>query len=165
MTDHTHDPIMEEEIHYCEKHPDRDTELRCNRCNRYMCIKCAVRTPVGYTCSECVRGHEEKFFNSTQIDYVIVGTIAALGSAMGAAISAFLGIFFTFIIAATVGGVIGRLALFATSRRRGRYSGYVCAGGVVVGTIIVGFFFRTPAVLLYLILATSAAYASFKVSI
>ena len=35
-------------IEYCEKHPDREARLRCNRCNRLMCTQCAVRTPTGY---------------------------------------------------------------------------------------------------------------------
>ena len=69
---------LEGEIHYCAVHNDRDTELRCNRCDRYMCIDCAKRTPIGYTCRECVRGHENKFFAGTTLDYTLVG-ITSLG--------------------------------------------------------------------------------------
>jgi len=65
MDDDMSKSTLESEIHYCAKHPQRDTELRCNRCERYMCIDCAVRTPVGYTCRECVRGHEDKFFEGS----------------------------------------------------------------------------------------------------
>lgn len=168
MTDHIHDPIIEDDIHYCEKHPDRDTELRCNRCDRYMCIDCAVRTPVGYTCVDCIRGHEDKFYNSSQLDYIIVGVVTAIAGAIGAYVVGLVGLFFAFIIAPAVGGMVGQLALSLTGRRRGRYSGYICAGGVLVGALIV--FPLSPSfdfieLLLYLALATSAAYASFKVSI
>ncbi|HYN88142.1 MAG TPA: tetratricopeptide repeat protein, partial [Ardenticatenaceae bacterium] len=43
-----------EEMLHCSVHPDRETMLRCNRCGRPMCPECAVRTPVGLRCRECV---------------------------------------------------------------------------------------------------------------
>jgi len=168
MTDNIQEPLTEDEVHYCEKHPDRDTELRCNRCERYMCVDCANRTPVGYTCTECVRGHEDKFFNSSELDYVIVATVSVVCGGLGAFLVPIFGVFWylMFIAPPALGGMIGQLALSATSRRRGRYSGMVSAGGVLAGGIVVGLFFtgfNNIAMLLYLGLATSAAYASFKV--
>ena len=32
---------------YCANHPTIATSLRCNRCNKPICHKCAVLTPVG----------------------------------------------------------------------------------------------------------------------
>ncbi len=42
----------------CTYHPDVQTGLRCSRCGKPICPKCAVRTPVGLRCPECagVRG-------------------------------------------------------------------------------------------------------------
>ena len=167
MIDNIQNPTLEDDIHYCEKHPDRDTELRCNRCNRYMCVSCAVRTPVGYTRKECVHGHEDKFYNSTGVDYGIVAITSVIGGAVGAYVIALFGGFsiFTLIIAPAIGGMIGQLALSVTGRRRGRHSGMICAGGVLAGGLVVGLFFTGFGIitLLYLGLAVSAAYASFKV--
>lgn len=169
MTDNIQNPMIEDEIHYCEKHPDRDTELRCNRCNRYMCVDCAVRTPIGYTCTECVRGHEDKFYTSTELDYMIVAVISVICGAIGGYLVARIGGFWylTLIASPAIGGMIGQLALNRTGRRRGRQSGLICAGGVLAGGIAVGLLFTGfgIATLLYLALATSAAYASFKMSI
>lgn len=169
MTDNTHEPMTEDEIHYCAVHPERDTELRCNRCNRYMCIKCAVRTPVGYTCKECVRGHEDKFFQGTELDYLIVGVIAFFGGAIGAGIIGLVGgfIYLTFILSPIIGGTVGQLALSLTGRRRGRLTGYVCAGSLIAGGILVALFFKGFLVmmLLYIALAGSAAFASIKIQI
>ena len=53
---------LEGEIHYCAVHNDRDTELRCNRCDRYMCIDCAKRTPDWlYLPGMCARAREQVF--------------------------------------------------------------------------------------------------------
>ena len=37
----------------CTFHPNVETQLRCNRCNKPICIKCAKHTPTGYRCPEC----------------------------------------------------------------------------------------------------------------
>jgi membrane associated rhomboid family serine protease len=40
----------------CFRHPDRETYLRCSRCDRSICTDCMVTAPVGFQCPECVRG-------------------------------------------------------------------------------------------------------------
>lgn len=39
----------------CFRHPDRETYLRCSRCDRSICTDCMVAAPVGFQCPECVR--------------------------------------------------------------------------------------------------------------
>ncbi|MCE7080687.1 rhomboid family intramembrane serine protease [Streptomyces sp. ST2-7A] len=39
----------------CYRHPDRETGIRCARCERPICPDCMVDAPVGYHCPECVR--------------------------------------------------------------------------------------------------------------
>lgn len=161
---------LESDIHYCSAHPERDTELRCNRCDRYMCVDCAVRTPVGYTCKQCVRGHEDKFYEGTLVDYGLVAAICAIGGALTPFVMLLIGGFLIigFIVAPAIGGTAAQLALQLTRRRRGRYSGYVAAGGVLVGGLVSAFLLLGALnifTLLFLALATSAAYARFKVSI
>ena len=34
-------------IHVCYRHPDTETGLRCNRCNKFICARCAVKMEVG----------------------------------------------------------------------------------------------------------------------
>ena len=46
---------------YCANHPAVETTLRCNRCGKPICAECAVRTPTGYRCKECVRGQQKIF--------------------------------------------------------------------------------------------------------
>lgn len=40
----------------CYRHRDRETYLRCHRCERSICTDCMIDAAVGYQCPECVRG-------------------------------------------------------------------------------------------------------------
>lgn len=124
-----------EEVTYCEIHPDRETGLRCNKCDRYMCAECAVQTPVGYRCKQCVRQHDDRFFNAGQNDYLILGGVTAGLSALAAAImgAISLPLFLVLLLGLPAGGAISEAVVRATKRRRGRQSGTVAAASAVVG--------------------------------
>jgi hypothetical protein len=129
--------MAEEILTYCEVHPDRETGLRCNKCGRLMCAECAVSTPVGYRCKQCVRQHDDKFFNASQNDYVIVAAVCAILAAVGGYIISAIGgfIILMLLIGIPVGGAIAEAALRATRRRRGRYSGEIGAVSAIIGGI------------------------------
>jgi hypothetical protein len=127
-----------EEVTYCEVHPDRETALRCNKCGRYMCVECAVQTPVGYRCKQCVRGIEDKFFNASQADYIIVAAVCAVLGAVAGAIARSINIplLFMLILGLPVGGGIAEIGLRAIQRRRGRQSALIAAAATAVGGLI-----------------------------
>lgn len=127
--------VAPDEATYCAVHTDVEASLRCIRCNRYMCIKCVVQSPVGYICRECARQQDNRFFNASNPDYVIVFAVCAVLTGIGAAIIGATGfpIFFLLFLGLPIGGAIGEAALRATKRRRGRYSQWVATAGAVIG--------------------------------
>lgn len=155
-----------DEITYCEKHPDRETGLRCNRCNRLMCGECAVQTPVGYRCRECVRQVENTFFTGTNVDYIVGFVTSLIVSALGAFLTGFIPFWLAAIfIGIIVGGFTGEAVMRLTGKRRGRYTAQFAAGGALLGTLIVYFVTLIPTftLLIYGALVVTAVYGRFKV--
>ncbi len=169
MTENAPKMPIDSGANFCALHPERDTALRCNRCERYMCVDCAKRTPVGYTCRQCVRSHENKFFEGTSLDYAIVAAVSLIGGAITAFVTTLLGgiLLLGIFIAPALGGAIAQIALQATGRRRGRYSGGICAAGLLAGGFGAGLLLTGLGIftVIYLALAASAAFARFKASI
>ena len=75
-TTHTHAHEEIEAVTVCYRHPDVETSLRCNRCGKPICTKCAELTPVGYRCPDCVRQQQDKFYTGGNLDYVIAVLVA-----------------------------------------------------------------------------------------
>ncbi len=128
-------PQGDEDVLYCTVHPNVSTSLRCNKCGRPMCTRCAVATPVGYRCKECVRGQQDVFFTATPVDYALAGGVSFVLALLASLIVPGLGLFFTIILAPLAGSLIAQAVRLATRRRRGRYLGYTVLAGVVVGSL------------------------------
>ena len=108
------------DTHYCYYHPNTPTELRCNKCGKFICPKDAVRTPVGYRCKSCVKEQQDIFFNATPVDYAVSAVIASVLGMIAAVIMPALG--FIAIFGGPIAGTIIAEAVFrATGKRRGRY--------------------------------------------
>jgi hypothetical protein len=136
----TFQPAPAEEMTYCEVHPDRETALRCNKCGRLMCTQCAVLTPVGYRCRECVRQHDDKFFKATQNDDLKVIAICFAAALIGGFLISAIRLppLFAIIAGLPLGGMVAQLALRATEKRRGRYSAQFGAVSTVIGGVVGG---------------------------
>jgi hypothetical protein len=126
----------------CYRHPHIETGLRCNRCNKPICPQCAVRTPVGFRCPDCIREQENKYYSGGNVDYVIAAVIALPLSLIGAGLFTFiLGrfgfwiIFIGLLVAPAVAGFIAEVVRWGVGRRRSRYLRHVVAGSLILGTL------------------------------
>jgi hypothetical protein len=120
---------------YCVNHPRVETRLRCNKCGKPICSKCAVRTPVGYRCRECVNLQQQAFYSGFRTsDYLIAGVVALPLSLLAGWLVPRLG-WFVILLGPIVGGGIAEAARWAIKRRRGRYVWLVVCGSIVVGAL------------------------------
>ena len=126
---------MTEAVLTCANHPDRETGLRCNRCNRPICVSCAVQTPVGYRCRECVRGQQQVFETAGNLDLGIGAIVAAAGTGVATPLVSLLG-FWGFLLAPVAGGVIAEVVRTAVRRRRSRRLPWTAGVGAGAGVLI-----------------------------
>jgi len=126
---------------FCYNHPTRETSLRCNNCNRPICASCAVRTPTGYRCKDCVRERQKSFDTSEWYDFVLGFVVAAVLSGVASFLVTLIGgigFFGWFLIAAgapAAGAGIAEAVRAVTRKRRSRALFITVAAGVVAGAL------------------------------
>lgn len=131
---------------YCANHPDRETMLRCNRCNKPICTECAVQTPVGYRCRECVRGQQDKFYTAKTSNQLLAYVAAAVGGLVLGVLAGLLGIFLPgfigWIVAVfagpAVGGALAEVIWQAAGRKRSRNLDTIVTVIVLAAAALVG---------------------------
>jgi hypothetical protein len=149
---------------YCANHPSVETSLRCNKCEKPICAKCAVLTPTGYRCKECVKEQQKIFETALWYDYPLVFIIVTILAYLGSLIAARIG-FFTILLAPAAGGLIAEAARLVTRRRRSKKLFILAAIAAVVGCLPIGLTFLQHFILLgfiyqliYAVLMTSTMY-------
>ena len=158
-------------VTYCENHPHVESTLRCNRCDKPICAKCAVLTETGYRCKECVRSQQKTFDTATWIDYLLAVAIALILTYIGSLIVFRIG-FFTIFLAPIAGIIIAEAIRRAIRRRRSKRLFQATAVATAIGGLLpvlsvlaltglsIGlgslFFFIWP--LIYTVLVTSTVY-------
>ena len=120
---------------FCYRHPDRETWVRCGRCDQPICTRCAMQGPVGLRCRTCGKPSRDALTSLTP-KQMAIGAVVAMG--LGAAVGYFgaqLGLFMI-----VIGFFAGTLIAEALDRtvgiKRGPRILAIAIGGVVIGGLI-----------------------------
>jgi hypothetical protein len=126
---------------YCANHPGVETMLRCNRCEKPICSKCAVKSPVGYRCPECVKSQQKIFDTAVGTDYVLGFIVAAILSGIASVLIGlvgmigFIGWFLVIAGAPTAGMLIAEGTRLVIKRHRSRSLFITIAVAVALGAL------------------------------
>ena len=129
----------------CATHPDTETLLRCSKCEKPICPRCVIQTPIGGRCKECARVQPLPQYRVSP-RYLARAIGASLGVGLGAGIG--LGLSFglglvPFLLwwvlvpvgLAGAGFLVGRGVSAATNRKQGPVLQGIAAGGFLVAAI------------------------------
>lgn len=166
---------------YCANHPTAETFLRCNRCDKPMCVKCATRTPTGYRCKECVRGLQKVYETAQWFDYLSAFTICLALAFLGSLFIPRM-LLLAILLSPIAGTMIAEAARLATQKRRSGKLFKLVAAGVAAGSLplllyqilitiiqfnasgFAGFYALLPLLshVIYLVMITTTAYYRFS---
>jgi hypothetical protein len=120
---------------FCYRHPDRETWVRCGRCDRPICTACAMQGPVGFRCRDCGKPVRDPMTQFTSLQ--LVGGLAASfgGGLLAAYISSMFG-FFALFVAFFAGGLIVEGITRITGYKMGTVMNVVVYGGIVAGAAV-----------------------------
>jgi hypothetical protein len=129
---------QDEDVTYCATHPTVETELRCSRCEKPICPRCLVQTPVGARCRECGTSKKSPIYTLTPMLYARMAALAIIGGglvglawALVAPGAFFIG-FFSLIVAGAVGWIMAKGIERAANYKRGRPVQLFAVGGILI---------------------------------
>ena len=126
----------------CAADPSVETYLRCGRCEKPICPRCLIQTPVGARCRDCAQLRKLPMFQIGPIDYLraIGGGIAA-GTGGGLALT-FLQMMvpvfgmLSLMFLAALGYGVGTAVALSTRRKQGTVLGVIAAFAVPIGVAL-----------------------------
>ena len=121
---------------YCYYHPDVETTLRCNRCEKPICPKDAVLTDTGYRCKECIRTQQKKFDTAEWYDYITIFLVTGILSFLGSLLIFVLPLgFLSIFISPLIGGGIAEVSRRVVGNRRSTRLFQLAALAALLGSL------------------------------
>jgi hypothetical protein len=120
---------------FCYRHPDRETWVRCGRCEKPICTRCAMQGPVGFRCRDCGKPVRDPMTSFTPVQ-LLGGLAASFGGGLVAAfISGRFG-FLALFVAFFAGGVIVEAITRVTGYKMGAKMDFIVYGGIIAGAVV-----------------------------
>jgi hypothetical protein len=123
----------------CATDRNVETYLRCGRCEKPICPRCLIPTPVGSRCRACAQLRKLPMFEVGSIDYLRAiggGLAAAIGSGLVMTVLQRLVPIFgmlSLVFVAALGYAVGTAVALSTRRKQGTGLGVIAALLVPVG--------------------------------
>ena len=120
---------------FCYRHPERETFVRCGRCDQPICMGCAMQGPVGLRCKTCGKPARDALA-SLRPSQVAIGLLVAAG------LSAVVGYFgaqfgwFMIVVGFFAGSVIAEALDRTIGIKRGPRILAIAVTGILVGGLI-----------------------------
>jgi hypothetical protein len=129
----------------CTYHPDVETNLRCGKCEKPICPKCMVETPVGARCPDCAHLKKLPTYRISRRYYLIavgaaVGMAIVCGLAWGAIEWAIPFFSLNLLLAPGAGFVIGEAVSRSVNRKRGTALAVIGGTAVALSYAVTLFF-------------------------
>jgi hypothetical protein len=129
------DALADDGRMFCYRHLDRETWLRCGRCDQPICTKCAVQGPVGSRCRQCGLAKNDPLTAFTPRQLALGAAVALVGGAVAGFVGGYVGYF------SIIGGFFaGRFTADAFTRvvgyKRGPVMLAILFGGLLVGAFL-----------------------------
>lgn len=129
----------------CAFHPGTETNVRCVECDRYICPKDMVLTPVGYKCKECARQLPSARRTVKPKQFAMALVAAAVVGIGGSYLIASIGFRF-FLMSALLGVATGEAARRASGGHRTGAIAALAGFAVIAGSVLTGVGYFTMAI-------------------
>lgn len=128
----------------CAFHPDTETLLRCSKCEKPICNRCAIMTPVGARCPECAHAQRLPTYNLPTVQLLrAIGVAIVVGVALGVSLGLFqdaipLGLGWVYVPAVFIGSgyLVGEAISRVTNRKRAPALQGLAIGGYALALIV-----------------------------
>ena len=100
----------------CANHPDTETQLRCSRCGKPICVRCVIQTPVGGRCKQCAGLKKPPMFQVGPLRFAKAATYGLVAALLGGLLWAQVGIGFGMMVSVLLLLLVGYLVGEGVSR-------------------------------------------------
>lgn len=125
----------------CSYHPKVETNLRCSKCEKPICPRCMVYTPVGPRCPDCAAVRRIPTYDVSMVHYaraIAAGLGLGIISGCGWALLGNFAFLLSFLIALGVGYVIGEGISRVVNGKRGPGLQIIAGASVLLAFVFRG---------------------------
>lgn len=127
--------LTEPEPLYCYRHPDRETWVRCGRCDQPICSRCAMQGPVGLRCKVCGTPSRDALATMRPTQLAIAAVVSLGGGAIVGYAGSALQIF-GLVAAFFGGGLIAEALDRSVGIKRGPRIIAIAVPGIIAGGVV-----------------------------